>query len=418
MFNIKVLMFGWEFAPIVAGGLGVVCRSITENLCDQGVLVTYVLPKIPAEITIDKLKIINASKTTINPENLKLIKIKSILNPYLSNKDYLKLKKDLKTNIDTSNDKEIYGANLFQEVLMFSLKASIIAKENDFDIIHAHDWMTLGAGIKAKQLSNKPFVAHIHATEIERTAGNPDPVIFNLEKKGLEFADRIFAVSERTKRIIVEHYKIDPQKITVVHNSVDSSQPLENLNINQNAKKNFQQVLFLARLAPSKGADYLLKAAQKVIQINPNVKFVLVGKGSELDYLVDLSKKLKISNNVTFTGFLQHDQVDLAYKQADLFVLPSIAEPFGITVLEAIRNGTPVLISKQSGASEVIENALKVDFWDIDEMATKILAVLKHKALADELIVNGKSDLDNLTWSKQTKIIINSYQEVINQHAK
>jgi len=297
------------------------------------------------------------------------------------------------------------------EVQRYGLIARKIALENKADIIHAHDWMTAFAAIEAKKVLNKPLVFHVHSTEYDRSAFNPHPVILNYETQALNFADKIIAVSQYTKNILVDKYGIDPGKIAVVHNAVDN-QPKD---FQASSYKNSRDkvVLFLARLSIQKGADYLLKAAQKVIQKKKNVKFVFVGSGPMLNKLVEMAFDLGIKDNIIFAGALDHDQVDKAYKHADLFVMPSVTEPFGITPLEAMKNGTPVLISKQSGVSEVIKNCLKVDFWDVEQMASKILSILYNDTLSQSLSQNGYHDLRQLTWCTQADKVLAVYQELL-----
>ncbi|MFQ5492797.1 MAG: glycosyltransferase family 4 protein [Candidatus Dojkabacteria bacterium] len=406
----RVLMFGWEFAPVVAGGLGVVCRSLSHNLANNGVDVTFVLPKIPRAVHEEKLTIVNASESEVDVSSVEYIEVESLLSPYLNVADFEKMSKELKEKPSQESSSEMYGADLSGEVLKFAVRALDIARKVKHDVIHAHDWMTFKAAANAKSVSGKPLVVHIHATEFERTADNPDPIIYEYERSGMEVADKVIAVSEKTKKKIAYHYGIPRKKIEVVHNAVDESKKVKTKPIlTPGLKRVVPTVLFLARLAPSKGADFLLRAAKKVLSINKDVQFVFVGKGSMKEELVDLSLELGINGNVIFPGFLENSRVDRAYRQADLFVMPSIAEPFGITALEAMRNGTPVLMSKQSGASEVVRNALKVDFWDIDEMANKILAVLNHSSLAKTLSEYGYHDLQKMDWDTQSKKVIGIY---------
>ncbi len=418
----KVMMFGWEFAPYIAGGLGVVCRSITESLVeDHGYKVTYVLPRMPAGLS-PRLGGISLKGAGIDFKYTQ-ISLSSpystdIANPALGN---IYARQEL-NSADRPNEsinsiaKPIYGNMLEQEVEAYASQAAQIASLEKYDVIHNHDWMTAQAAIIAKEDSGKPMVMHMHATEIERTLGNPNPFIFAKELEGMNHADMIIAVSQATKDRIVSNYGISPEKITVVHNALDKLEskygPLAKSIYNDD-----KVVLFLARLTAMKGANYLLDAAPKVLKVLPKTKFLFVGAGELLENLIEQSIDLGISHKVSFTGFLPHDQIDRAYRKADVFVMPSVAEPFGITPLEAIRNGTPVIISKQSGASEVLQNVLKVDFWDVDEMANKLIAVLKYGVLADELTNNSKHDLEKLSWDKQTEQIMNVYDQLKVQQA-
>ncbi len=405
-------MFGWELAPIVYGGLGVVCRSITERLVKSGVKVTYIIPKLPVPVDIPELDLVNASNVILDEKMFSQINVASTLTPYINNERYQQFLQFIRSSLLSNQDGDVYGMDLFSEVERYSYRSRELVNSYEFDVIHAHDWMTFKAAVFAKQVSGKPLVVHVHATEYDRSAGNPNPAVLDYERFGLENADRIIAVSNFTKQKIVDHYKINPSKISVVHNAVEHK-PSQSAPQTADDKEKDPMILFLGRLTIAKGTDYLLRAAQKVIQVVPNAKFVFVGKGEMIKELVDMSIDLGISSNIVFTGWLSHEQVDTAYRQADLFVMPSITEPFGLTALEAMRNGTPVLISRQSGVSEVIQNCLKVDFWDIEAMANKILSVIKFQPLQETLRENGQYDVKHLNWETQTQKIVSIYEELL-----
>lgn len=411
MASIRVLMFGWEFAPIVTGGLGVVCRDLSESLVKKDVKLTFVLPKFPKEVNINHLKLVNASYVEVEDAVLKQIQVPAFLSPY-SNRDNYKenIRMARSIGMDVSDQGELYGMNLFEELEKYGKQAYQIAQDNQPDIIHAHDWMTFRAAENAKKLTGAPLIVHIHATEYDRSGGNPYKEIYEYEKAGMQAADKIIAVSERTKATIVSKYNIPEDRVLVVHNAVNHSPKGLKFPSLPEQKKS---VLFLGRMSIQKGADYLLRAAQKVVQVIPDARFIFVGKGDMLKNLIELSIDLGIAENVVFTGFMSHEDVDRAYAQANLFVMPSISEPFGITALEAIRNGTPVLMSKQSGASEVVHNCLKVDFWDITEMANKIIAVLEHAPLAQTLSNEGYTDLERLTWDSQAEKVVKIYRDLL-----
>lgn len=408
-------MFGWEYAPLIAGGLGVVCRALTTSLVrEYNTEITYVLPRLPegfrSKINVEKDKIWFENASLSDEDVMRIIDVESgMSSPYrgLDDNTFAHLRNWASKK---TNEGPIYGANLLQEVQLYAQAARDIARKANFDLIHSHDWMTAPAAMAAKQETGKPMVMHIHATEYERTLGNPNPHIFATELAGMEAADKIIAVSEATKQRIVANYGVEPEKIVVVHNALERIESKYGP-IAKSVYNDDKIVLFLARLTAMKGAPYLLQAAAKVVKVLPKTKFLFVGSGELLEELIEQSVELGIGNKVTFTGFLPHDQVDRVYRYADVFVMPSVAEPFGLTPLEAIKNGTPVIISKQSGVSEVLQNVLKVDFWDVDEMANKLIAVLKYGVLAEELTNNSKRDLENLSWSEQSKKIIDVYSE-------
>ena len=408
MSAIKVLMFGWELAPIMSGGLGVACRNLTDALSLKGAEITFVVPKLPIDISPEKFKLLNAANVEFDKKLLKKISVDCAICPYISTTlyDYEYSGKKF------ASSSELYGQNLIMEVERYALAAAELSRNIQTDIIHAHDWMTALAAIEAKKILKKPMIFHIHSTEYDRSANNPNPTILKYEKIALEKADKIIAVSKFTKNILIEKYSINPDKIFVVHNAIDNSKGSGI--ISEGFKSSHEKiVLFLARMSVQKGADYLLKAAKLVLSKKKNIKFVFVGNGPMLDELIEMSFDLGISDNVVFTGGLSHDQVDKAYSKADLFVMPSVSEPFGLTPLEAMKNGTPVLISKQSGVSEVIKNCLKVDFWNINDMASKILSILYNDTLSESLSSNGYRDLNQLTWSRQADKVLEVYQNIL-----
>ena len=402
----EVLMLGWEFPPYSSGGLGTACFGLTKGLSNHNVNVTFVLPKAPEDAT-SHVKIIGTNNLS-KFANVKFEEVNSIIHGYMTSEEYDETIKSLSSIKKNSMDYKIYGKNLFQEVYRFSKKAAIVADQNNFDVIHAHDWMTYKAGIEAKKQSGKPLVLHIHATEFDRTGGNPNQIVYNIEREGFECADRIIAVSNFTRNKVINQYGIAPEKVKVVHNAVDTT-----LKEKYEFKTNDKIVLFLGRITIQKGPDYFLYAAKKVIERDPNVKFVVAGTGDMERFMIEKAAEMGIANKVFFTGFLTGSTIDRAYQMADLYVMPSVSEPFGITPLEAMKNNTPVLISKQSGVSEVISQCLKVDFWDIEEMANKILAVLNYPTLRSTLRDNGFSEVQSFNWDIPAAKCIEVYKDVI-----
>ncbi len=405
----QVLMFGWEFPPINSGGLGVACHGIVEGLVHHGQQVYLVLPKVIPEMQQFDSGVFKLLDAHQSGGKVKTMAIKSSLySPYATTESYRTFLE--KINAD-STDRSLYGSNLFEEVYRYAAKGAAYAQKVPHDIIHSHDWLTAEAGIQAKLLSGKPHVMHVHATEFDRCGGHPNQQVYEMERRGMEHADRVIAVSDFTKQMLVKHYGIPAHKIDVVHNAVKANykqyQKTHHLN-------NYDQiVLFLGRMTMQKGPDYFLKMAKKVLETNPNVKFVMAGDGDMMEQVISMSAGLGIERNVLFSGFLKGDEVARAYQSADLYVMPSVSEPFGIAPLEAIRNGAPVLISKQSGVSEVIRNALRADFWDIDEMANQVLAVLQYPALHQTLKEKSMVEVDRMSWMDRAKDIINSYQRAL-----
>ena len=395
----KVLMFGWEFPPLSSGGLGTACYGLTKSLSKKGVEITFVLP-YSGDIDADFLKIIPAG-------NVKIRNISSFLQPYMSSQEY-------KKSLGKKPQPKIYGSTLFEEVARYTLAAEKIAEEEDFDIIHCHDWMTFGAGIRAKKKKGKPLVLHVHATEHDRTGGHQvNQHVYDLERHGIHKADKVIAVSNFTKTKIMDHYGLPSEKIRVVHNAVDFSQHYydEDFGI----KKTDRIVLFLGRITLQKGPDYFVQAAKKVLGHEKNVKFVIAGSGDMEPFIIEKAAELGIADKVLFAGFLNQDDVERAYKMADIYVMPSVSEPFGITALEAMKYKTPSIVSKQSGVSEVVRHCLKVDFWDVDEMSGKIIALLRYKPLHETLKEDGYFEVKRFSWDTPAEKCIQVYNELISK---
>ncbi|MCX6707708.1 MAG: glycosyltransferase family 4 protein [Candidatus Woesearchaeota archaeon] len=413
----RVLMFGWEFPPFASGGLGTACEGIVKGLAARGENVIFVAPKTPAS-SKHNIKLISANDDPIL-KNVKFRMLPGLLTPYMSEQEYHGLKQEVQEDPHNKNESAqpiLYGKNLFQEVHMFSERARQIARKEQFDVIHAHDWLTFSAGIKAKEISRKPLVVHVHATEFDRTGGNGiNQFVYNLEKEGMEKADRVITVSNYTKNMVVSNYGIDPAKIDVVHNAVEFTDYSYNANKTKLSNED-KIVLFLGRITLQKGPDYFIYAAKRVIDMYPNVKFVIAGSGDMEPFIIEKVAELGISDKVLFAGFLKGADVDLAYRMADLYVMPSVSEPFGITPLEALRNNVPVMISKQSGVSEVLQNALKVDFWDIDEMANKMINVLRYGELREELRDKGSDEVKKFSWLNTAGKCVDVYNKMINDN--
>lgn len=388
----KVLMFGWEFPPYSSGGLGTACYGLTKGLSRKGVKVLFVIPHSGSE-DAEFVRLIPAG-------NVKVKRIRSIIQPYLTSNEY--------SSELTRRKNRIYGSNLFEEVDRYAEIAKKIAQEHDFDIIHCHDWMTYKAGINAKKVSGKPLVVHVHATEFDRTGNlSVNQSVYNREREGMHLADKIIAVSNFTKDKIVSNYSVPPDKVSVVHNAVEFVHKKFN-----STKLNNKVVLFLGRITLQKGPDYFLYAAHKALKIDPSIRFIIAGTGDMEHQIIEKAAELGIADKVLFTGFLAGDDIDRAFQMADLYILPSVSEPFGITPLEAIRNETPVIISKQSGVSEVLNHCIKVDFWDIDKMVDTMLGVLNYKEVSEELKENALNEISKLSWLDSAQRCIDVYNEV------
>lgn len=408
--RMKVLMFGWEFPPFNSGGLGTACHGLTKGLSRQGMEITLVLPRSEGNIDQDCIRILCSGGNSV-----KFRYVGSTLKPYATPKTYAQIHMRESTPPGSG---DIYGSNLFQEVYRYSQEAKKIADEEEFDIIHCHDWLTYSAGIEAKKIANKkrrnvPLVVHVHATEFDRTVGQPNRHVYHQEKNGMDKADYIISVSNYTKKMITRHYGINPGKIHVVHNSIDiESEPLP-CEEDPGIKRHHKVVLFLGRMTIQKGLDHFLWIAKRISEVDDGVRFIMAGSGDMLNYIIEEAANLGIGDRVLFTDFLSGNDVDRAYKLADVYVMPSISEPFGLTVLEAMKNSTPAVVSKQSGVSEVVRNCLTADFWDINEMANKILAVLNYPELKETLAGEGLNEIRNFSWDQSAKKCIDVYEKAI-----
>jgi len=389
-------MLGWEFPPHHSGGLGTACYGLTKGLSKEGVEVTFVLPSLKENIEAEFVKLMGA--------NVQMKRVNSLLKGYMTSGSYSTYKLGLKEN--SANQ---YGKNLIDEVHRYAAKITMVAGLEEFDLIHAHDWLTFPAAIEVKKSSGKPLVVHVHATEFDRCAGeNINQVVYDIERKGMHLADTIITVSNFTKSQITKYYGIDPDKVTVVHNGVDMKyKPVQD---GIALSETDQIVLFLGRITVQKGPEYFLRAAKQVLEFLPDVKFVIAGSGDMEDYVMQRAAEMGLGKNVMFTGFLRGRDIDRAYQMADVYIMPSVSEPFGITPLEAMMNNTPTIISKQSGVSEVVNHALKVDFWDVNELTNQIIGILHHKPLSKTLINNGFDEIFRINWVESAKKCINVYE--------
>ena len=428
----KVLMFGWEFPPHITGGLGTACYGMTKGLLKKGAEVLFVVPKAYGDEDQQAVRIVNASDVTVDIQNTEFrefaekftyMEVGSNLVPYLDPEEFEHATTKSKTHID-KEEKSIfsrnyefsgkYGTNLMEEISRYALVAGTIASQYDFDVIHAHDWLTYYAGIAAKKVSGKPLVAHIHATEFDRTGENVNSIVYDIERAGMMAADRVIAVSNLTRKIVINKYGIDSHKVFTVHNAIEPVDKPEVLNINKAVPE--KVVTFLGRITFQKGPEYFVETAHKVLQKDRNVRFVMAGSGDMLNKMIRRAAQLKIADRFHFTGFLRGEAVDRMFALSDVFVMPSISEPFGLVPLEAMRTNVPVIVSKQSGVAEILKHAIKVDFWDVDGTADAIYGILHYSALAKTFIKYGKDEVDNLKWEYAAVKIMDVYKNAVRLH--
>ena len=404
---VHTLMFGWEYPPHHSGGLGVACQGVVRGLLSNGVRVTLVLPHALGEEDNDELEIRFPTE-----EMLTTIDVPSRLDPYDTVASYEQ--RFLKTKTAAPPMEDLYGPDLGRAVEQFACMSVELTRDVDADVVHAHDWMTFEAGFRAAKHHDKPLVAHIHATELDRTDFHPNEWIASRERNGLLKADKIIAVSGYTKNMLVSHYGIPRDKIHVVHNGHDQhvghTSPLL---LSQRGKKHRPLVLFLGRLTVQKNPWQFLEIARMVHEKRPDALFAMAGDGPMLGSLIDRTCELGLQDTVVFTGKVSRAETHRLYASADCFVMPSLSEPFGLVALEAIAHRTPVIVSKQSGVSEVLDHAFKVDYWDGAKMADCILTILREEPLAQQLRAEAPAVLRKLTWSNQAKKITSVYDSIL-----
>lgn len=425
----RILMFGWEFPPHITGGLGTACFGLTKGLSKHKVDVIFVVPKAYGDEDQQAVRLVNASDVTFDLKDeeykefwsrVKYMEIGSNIIPYVAPEEFSKVIEENKKTGEKYTSKVFskqyefsgtYGINLMEEVARFALIGSGIAAKEDHDVIHAHDWLTYPAGIAAKKTSGKPLVVHMHATEFDRTGGNVNQMVYDMEREGMEAADRVITVSNLTRKIVIEKYGIDPGKVVTVHNAVDQDVAQEISDIKKKMKE--KVVTFLGRITFQKGPDYFIEAAYKILQKDRNVRFVMAGSGDMLNRMIERVAHLRIADKFHFTGFLKSDDVTKMFALSDVFVMPSVSEPFGIVPLEAIRSNVPVVISKQSGVGEVLNHALKIDFWDVDAMADSIYGLCHYKGLSTMFKKYGKIEVENLKWENSALKVKHVYESIL-----
>jgi len=416
-----------------------------------GTEILFILPRCKADQQFDRVRILSTPDnrtgraahtywTVEGLEHVRLIPVSAALSPYKSEEEYLKEERERRergkavtedadgvaksrggpppasasvpTSLGLISSPDIYGGDLFTEVHRYARIVAEIARHHEFDVIHAHDWMTYPAGLSVAALSGKPLVVHIHSTEFDRSGTNINQRVYDIERAGLHGAGRVICVSRFTRDIVTSRYGVPESKCRVVYNAITvNGEPIPSTV--KSIEKDDKIVLFLGRITMQKGPEYFLAAAKKVIQVMDNVKFVMAGSGDMIRRMIELAAAMGIGHRVTFTGFLRGDDVDRIYEMADLYVMPSVSEPFGLAPLEALSHDVPVLISKQSGVSEVLTHALKVDFWDINEMANKIIAVLRHPPLQKTLREHGAFEVRKFAWSDAARSCVDVYHEAV-----
>ena len=448
----RVLMFGWEFPPYKSGGLGTACYGMGRALAKKGTEILFVLPQTPLDAPVrvgERLSLCSASGTRVERtarnlrineevrelwrEKLHIEHVDSLLLPYDTPESYDERRRELerlqsvKRNADvfSSTQETIlrlhggYGPDLMSEVYRYACAAVAIARKARFDVIHVHDWMTYPAGIHAKQVSGKPLVIHVHATDFDRSRGNVNPTVYSIEKNGMDHADCIMCVSELTRQTVINHYHQDPAKCFAMHNAVyPLAQELQEI-VDQRkpySERKEKVVTFLGRITMQKGPEYFIEAAKRVLDRTHNVRFCFAGSGDMMNSMIEMAAAYGIADRCHFPGFMKGKQVFECFRDSDVYVMPSVSEPFGISPLEAMQSGVPSIISKQSGCAEILSKCIKVDYWDIDAMADAMYALCMYPSLHEYLQVEGKKEVDGITWEKVGQRIRKLYDETIQKY--
>jgi len=449
----RVFMLGWEFPPFISGGLGTACYGLTKAMSTLGTDIMFVLPRPVSSPFSTHVRLVSprpgsplaSPSTEFRLDEFDHVTFRTVdaqmTSPYQTPADYEKQKeeqriKKLKATQLSAEEAAAagsppapaeskgfignpsignYGGDMFSEIQRYAALAAEIARNESFDVVHAHDWMTFPAGLAVAGIKGVPLVVHVHSTEFDRSGLSVNQRIYDIERRGMHGAMKVIAVSWLTKTLITHHYGVDPNKVDVVYNAIDSNGngKAEEYDEKYNIHKDEKIVLFLGRITMQKGPEYFLAAAKKVLEVMDNVKFVMAGSGDMIRRTIEMAASMGIGHKVLFTGFLRGGDVDRVFKLADLYVMPSVSEPFGIAPLEAMSHDVPVIISKQSGVSEVLTHALKVDFWDINEMANKIIAVLKHPPLASTLRQHGSFEVRRMSWTDAAKRCVEVYESAV-----
>lgn len=424
----KVLMFGWEFPPHILGGLGTASYGITKGLAEQNDMeITFCLPKPWGDEDQSFLNIIPMNNVPVVWRDIDHNYLEQRLSGRMSAELYYNLRNNIYADFNYRYTDDLgcidfsgrYPDNLTEEINNYSIVAGVVARQQSYDIIHAHDWLTYPAGIHAKQVSGKPLVIHVHATDFDRSRGHVNPTVYNIEKDGMDHADCIMCVSELTRQTVINHYHQNPAKCFAVHNAVyplasenqsiiDQRSPLKN--------RHERVVTFLGRITMQKGPEYFIEAAALVLRRTRHIRFCMAGSGDMMNAMIELAANRGITDRFHFPGFMKGKQVFEMFRDSDVYVMPSVSEPFGISPLEAMQSGVPTIISKQSGCAEILENCIKVDYWNINAMADAIYSICTNDALYQYMKDEGKKEVDQKTWVKVGNLIRELYDLTISRY--
>lgn len=435
-------MLGWEYPPHISGGLGTACEGLTRSLARLNIDIRFVVPHLyggeyaPHMTLVDSLcgsKQPNI-ETKAQSTRIKTERVPAFLQPYWTPEAFDKkiaalralkgsksaaevfgseqLFQSVSATLEGGSNDEIYGRDIFEEVSHFTSNLlALVEGDTSFDMIHAHDWMTYPAGVALSELTGKPLVVHVHSLEYDRSGHSVNPQIDQIERLGTNRASLVIAVSYYTAAVVQREHGVPAEKIAVVHNGVYPHEAVQDYQRSKDWPE--KSVLFLGRITFQKGPDYFVEAAAKVIPHVPGVVFVMAGSGDMLQRMVDRVHQLGIADHFRFPGFLKGAELEKMLSLADLYVMPSVSEPFGISALEAISFDTPVIISRQSGVSEVLDHALKVDFWDVDRLADLIINGLIHSELRADMVAMAHEEVKKLRWDAAALKTLEIYRRMV-----
>jgi glycosyltransferase involved in cell wall biosynthesis len=422
----KALMFGWEFPPHILGGLGTASYGLTKGMAIQENLeIIFVIPKPCGAEDQNFLRIIGMNNTPVVWKDVSWEHVNHRIGKQMDPQLYFDLRNHIYADFSyyPTNDlgciefSGCYPSNLMEEINNYSIAAGVIARTADIDIIHSHDWLTYPAGIHAKTVTGKPLVIHVHATDFDRSRGNVNPRVYAIEKDGMDHANHIITVSNLTRNIVIEKYHQDPLKVTTVHNAVEPLDPeIEALTSKKGTKD--KVITFLGRITMQKGPEYFVEAAARVLKKAYNVRFVMAGSGDMMNQMIRLAAQRNISDKFHFTGFMKRKQVYEILKSSDVYVMPSVSEPFGISPLEAMQCGVPTIISKQSGCAEILNKAIKTDYWDIEAMADAMYSIITYPSMYEYLKTEGKKEVDAITWQDTGLKVRKIYDNVLAEYRR
>ncbi len=416
----KALMFGWEFPPHILGGLGTASYGLTRGMAKQNDMdITFVMPKPIGDEDQSFLKIVGACNIPIVWKDVSWEYVNQRLSKFMNPQIYYDLRDHIYSDFSYLYTNDLgcidfsgrYPTNLLEEINNYSIVSGVIARTYDYDIIHSHDWLTYPAGIHAKYVTGKPLVIHVHATDFDRSRGNVNPTVYGIEKDGMDNADHIITVSNLTRNTVIEKYHQDPNKVTTVHNAVEPLSPeIESITSKKGTKD--KVITFLGRITMQKGPEYFIEAAAKVLQRKENVRFVMAGNGDMMNQMIRLAARRNISDRFHFTGFMKGKQVYEVLKSSDVYVMPSVSEPFGISPLEAMQCGVPTIISKQSGCAEILSNVIKTDYWDIEAIADAMYSIVTYPSMYQALKDEGKKEVDEIKWEYAGEKVRSIYEKL------